>query len=80
MRERPTCNNITYNASENYFRAVVKQLNVSKEDNDNQSKKIITGLIKIASLIKNRTKQSDTRLDSMMSQNIAHMFRDINKQ
>ena len=80
VKARPTFKEIAPQSSENHCRTVVKRVNVTKEAHDKQSNNIRTGLIKVSSLSNNRSKQSDPRLDWIMFQNIAHMYRDIIKQ
>ena len=64
----------------NYFRAVVKEVNVSEEAHDKQRKNSRTVLIKVSSLSNNRSNQSNPSLDWIMFHKIAHMYRDIGKK
>ena len=80
MKARPICKKIAHNSAANYFRAILKQVNVSEETHDKQMNKTRTGLIKFSSLIHNRDKQSYPRLSLIVFQNIAHIFRYITKQ
>ena len=57
----------------------MKQVNVSKEDNDKKRNKSRTGL-KVSSLRNNRSNQNDPRLAWTMFHKIAHMYSYITKQ
>ena len=80
VKARRKFKKITHNAAAEYFRIVVKRLNVYEEANDNQRNNTRTGLITISSLSHNRSNHSDKSITWIMFHNLAHMYRDITKQ
>ena len=80
VNARQSTKYITPKASSHYTCLVIKKVNNIEECHDKQSKKSITGLVKVSSISNNRSEQSDTRLACMMFRKIAQMYRDIRKQ
>ena len=77
---RQSTNIITPKSLAKYTRSVIKQVNKREDGHDNQRKKSRTGLVKVSSIINNRSRQSDPRLAWLMFHKIAQMYREIRQK
>ena len=73
MKSRCGDNSILPKSSVSYFREVIKRVNKTEDEHEDQKIRSCTGLVKVLSLSNTRASQSDPRLAWIVFHKIAAM-------